>query len=74
MGHNGTAIAALSFELDQPMAAPTGRTPSCTRAKSSIRVRTDACGYETPSESVAKATMKNDDRPLDLKGLLTEGC
>ena len=57
------------------MAAPTGRTPSCTRAyKSSIRVRTDACGYETPSESVAKATMKIDNHTLDLKGLLTEGC
>jgi len=56
------------------MAAPTGRTPSCTRAKSSIRVRTDACGYETPSESVAKATMKNDSHTLDRKGLLTEAC
>ena len=38
------------------MAASTGRTPSCTRAnKSSIRVRTDACGYETRIEAVAKA-------------------
>jgi hypothetical protein len=55
------------------MAAPTGRTPSCTRAKCSIRVRTDACGYETPSERVAKATMKNDYHTLDLGGLLTEG-
>jgi len=63
----------VSFKLDSTMAAPTGRTPSCTRAKSLIRVRTDACGYETPSESVAKATRKNHDNTLDRKGLLTDG-